>query len=197
MWYLVANAVSFQAMWFIAVLFGDTWPLGAVFLLVLFNLFCLKIIYGKCFAWANELLTLALCLVVGFLVEVFNLRIGVWSDATADAVPPGWLLALWVAFATSLHGSLAFLQKRLGLAALAGLIFSPISYFAGAKLSPSYALADSTWSLVIIGMTWFLVMPFLMFIAEKLPPVKPLNTAGMDSDICVMDTKRTISQSDK
>ncbi|HEY7774066.1 MAG TPA: DUF2878 domain-containing protein [Marinagarivorans sp.] len=172
MWFLIANALGFQAMWLIAVIFGDSLTLVAVLLLVLINFFLLYIVYQARFSWRNEVLTIAVCLAIGFFVEWVNLQLGVWSTSVSHALPPLWLLAIWVAFATSLHGSLAFLQDRLVLAAFAGLIFSPLSYFAGAKLSPNYALADPYKSLVIVGVIWFFVMPLLAVLAAKISPLK-------------------------
>jgi uncharacterized membrane protein YhaH (DUF805 family) len=79
---------------------------------------------------------------------------------------PFWLWMLWVLFALTLNTSLAFLkQAPLILSALAGLVFGPLTYIAGAQLGA--ASFDKTWPHVImLGVTWMFALPALVRMAQ-------------------------------
>jgi hypothetical protein len=79
---------------------------------------------------------------------------------------PFWLWMLWVLFALTLNASLAFLkQAPLILSAMAGLVFGPLTYIAGAKLGAAFF--DNTLTHVaILGLTWMLAMPALVKMAQ-------------------------------
>jgi hypothetical protein len=79
---------------------------------------------------------------------------------------PFWLWMVWVMFALTLNSSLSFLQRKpLFLSALAGLLFGPLSYVAGAKLGA--AALDKTWEpIASIAGIWMLTLPMLVFISK-------------------------------
>jgi hypothetical protein len=85
---------------------------------------------------------------------------------------PFWLWQLWVLFAMTLNSSLAFLQtKPLWLSALAGLVFGPLTYYAGAQLGAAF-LDASFIHLAALALTWMIALPFLVYTAKQLftPP---------------------------
>lgn len=167
-WFLIFNAVLFQVIWFVAVLFGDSWFLLFLIPILVMHFFSLHYISHLPLVWKNEIFLLLICLGIGFFVESLKLLLGVWSPLIDDIFPPLWLLAIWLGFGMSLHGSLGFLQSSFRLSLLLGLLVAPASYFAGARLSPSYELA-SPYSLVIISGLWAFVMPLLAYTAKQLP----------------------------
>ena len=171
LWFLIVNAVIFQAIWFLAILFGDSLVLLVVPCLLALHFYCLLRIYGPQVYLRNELLLVALCLLIGFFVELIKLQLGVWSAVVLNNVPPFWLMAIWAGFGITLHSSLSFLQGKIVLPAVLGLLLAPASYFAGAKLSASHELAGFQ-SLFIIAALWFFVMPILAYIAKQLPVQK-------------------------
>ena len=171
LWFLIVNAVIFQAIWFLAILFGDSLVLLAVPFLLALHFYGLRRIYGPQAYLRNELFLVALCLLIGFFTELIKLQLGVWSAAVLNNMPPFWLMAIWAGFAITLHSSLSFLQGKVLVPALLGLLFAPASYFAGAKLSASHELAGLQ-SLFIIGGVWFFLMPLLAYIAKQLPVQK-------------------------
>jgi len=85
---------------------------------------------------------------------------------------PFWLWLLWVLFAMTLNASLAFLQaKPLWLSALAGLVFGPLTYYAGAQLGAA-SFNASLIHLAALAVTWMIALPFLVYLAKQLftPP---------------------------
>jgi hypothetical protein len=70
-----------------------------------------------------------------------------FSSAWTFPLAPAWMLALWVAFATTLNHSLRWLMSRPAAAALGGALGGPLAYLAGEKIgalslnTPAVALA--------------------------------------------------------
>lgn len=88
---------------------------------------------------------------------------------------PLWLVVLWLLFAGTLFHSLAFLTRRLWLAAVLGATAGPLSYLAGMRLGA----ATSEHEAWIIGLAmapaWALLLPGLAHLARE--PAKPGVTA--------------------
>ena len=75
---------------------------------------------------------------------------------------------LWVMFALTLNSSLAFLKEQsLIISAILGLIFGPLTYYAGAKLGAA-ELDASISHIVWLGIAWMLAMPFMVFAVQHL-----------------------------
>jgi hypothetical protein len=85
---------------------------------------------------------------------------------------PYWIIAMWVAFATTLNVSLNWLKGRPWLAASFGAVGGPMAYFAGAKLG-GVVLVEPVAALVAIGIGWAVIMPLLMAIASNLDGWRP------------------------
>jgi hypothetical protein len=75
-----------------------------------------------------------------------------FSDAWPSGFAPYWMLALWMAFATTLNHSLRWLMTRPLAAALAGAVGGPLAYFAGDKLG-ALSLAHPV-ALPLIALLW-------------------------------------------
>lgn len=74
-----------------------------------------------------------------------------------DGIAPHWMLALWIAFATTLLHSLNWLMKRPTWAAMFGAIGGPLAYYAGVKLGAMSITMDAA-SYIAIGAAWTLAM---------------------------------------
>jgi len=83
---------------------------------------------------------------------------------------PLWLVGLWMLFGTTMYHSLAWFQRHLWLAAIAGFIFAPLSYLAGSKLGVLQFSSDIGMYLILlyIALIWFFVTPFLLWLARTL-----------------------------
>ena len=90
-----------------------------------------------------------------------------YMGGTSPNWPPAWIIALWLAFATTFNVSLRWLQNRHGLAALLGLLGGPAAWYAGARLG-ALELPDPSVALMAIGFGWAVLMPFLLFLAHRL-----------------------------
>lgn len=88
-----------------------------------------------------------------------------WSLAFLS---PFWLWLLWVLFAMTLNTSLAFLQtKPLWLSASVGLVFGPLTYYAGAQLGAA-SFENSLTHICALALAWMVALPFLVYEAQQL-----------------------------
>jgi hypothetical protein len=76
------------------------------------------------------------------------------------------MVAMWMSFATTFNVSLRWLKRRLGLAALLGMIAGPLAYYGGAQLG-GVAFANPLASLLAVAGVWTLAMPLLLVIADR------------------------------
>lgn len=84
-----------------------------------------------------------------------------------EGAAPYWMVALWALFATTLNGSLRWLQTRLWAAALLGGIGGPLAYYAGARLGALELLQPAT-LLAVLALAWALATPLLLVAARRL-----------------------------
>jgi hypothetical protein len=132
---IIANFALFQGAWFAAILGGATGQeflgclpaLGAVILYLFLN----KRRFGR---------EVALLVGIGLLGAAFEtvLIAAGWIAYTGSAqdsiLPPIWIFALWLAFATLPHRSLQWLRGRPWLQGALGAVSGPLSYLAGVNL---------------------------------------------------------------
>ena len=95
-----------------------------------------------------------------------------WSLAFLS---PFWLWLLWVLFAMTLNTSLSFLQtKPLWCSALAGFVFGPLTYYAGAQLGAA-SFDSSLINISALALTWMMALPLLVDSAKHIfKPAKGL-----------------------
>lgn len=169
------NALGFQAGWWacIASVRHDAELQALVFC------FCLMGIH-LLFSKSRRLdMTLGLvALLLGILIDsglqYFSV-IGFYGWALGP-LSPFWLWALWVIFALTLNSSLAFLKNQsLITSALLGLVFGPITYYAGAQLGAA-DLDASLSHLFLLAVIWMLAMPFLVITTRQLSLTTKDNT---------------------
>jgi hypothetical protein len=75
-----------------------------------------------------------------------------------------WILALWLAFASTLNLSLAWMQGRYLIAMLFGASGGPLAYF-GAQNIGAVTLPSST-SYIALSVGWAVITPVLLYIAK-------------------------------
>ena len=93
---------------------------------------------------------------------------GQWHPMLA----PYWMVALWVAFATTLNVSLSWLKGRLLLALAFGAVGGPLAYFAGAKLG-GVTFHEPALALTALAFGWATITPTLVLIATQLDGWRP------------------------
>ncbi len=89
-----------------------------------------------------------------------------YAGAELSWLPPLWIIALWLAFATTFNVSLRWLQPRPLLAALLGLAGGPLAWYAGARLG-ALELPDPLLALTALGAGWAALMPLLLWLASR------------------------------
>lgn len=159
--------LAYQATWFVAVIgagHGLWWP--GVAAAALFAAWRLAVSPQR----ALELRLVLAALALGLLLETLWVRSGLleyragwpWLDA------PGWILALWLAFALTVLPLLGYLQRHLGLAALFGAIGGPLAYWGAARGWGVARFPDPAWhGLLALGAGWALAMPLLAWLARR------------------------------
>lgn len=91
-----------------------------------------------------------------------------WPSAQ---LAPAWIVALWLAFGTTLATTARLLRQRaLPKAAVFGAIFGPLSYAAGARLGALDITAPGWIAFGAIAGAWALSFPSLMALQQWLGP---------------------------
>jgi len=146
------NALWFQSIWFCTVLGRDS------LLPLTLSLLALHLLLAR--DTYRELLQLTSVAFVGIAVDAGLSAGGVFLFQ--DGVPvPLWLCCLWLAFATTLPRSLAWLGRRPMLTALAGAIVLPLNYWAGQRLGAVQFGYSLPVTLVTMGLIWAVALPAL------------------------------------
>lgn len=162
------SLIGYQAVWFAAVIgagHGLAWPgVLAMLLYVLVQLACAR-------NWRTDLSLMGVALVFGVLLDGALIRSGLASYAAGwpdPALAPAWILALWVTFALTFSQSLRYLQNRLWLAALLGLVGGPLAYLGAARGWQVVTFAEPSWrGLLILAIGWALATPALAWLARR------------------------------
>lgn len=161
------NALGFQAGWW-ACIAGVGRGLEVEALVFCLGLMSLHVYFSKYPLLEVKIGLVALLL--GILVDsgLQYFSVMVFYGWALGPLSPFWLWTLWVMFALTLNSSLAFLKNQsLILSACLGLIFGPMTYYAGAKLGAA-DLDGSISHIVGLGVAWMLAMPFMVFSAQQL-----------------------------
>ena len=82
-----------------------------------------------------------------------------------NSLVPVWILALWLAFASTLNVSLAWMHDRYLIAMLFGLAGGPLAYFAAEKLGA--VTVSSTNAYIALAIGWGVITPLLVRIAKR------------------------------
>lgn len=97
---------------------------------------------------------------------------GQWHPLLA----PYWMVALWVAFATTLNVSMNWLKGRRLLAFVFGAVGGPLAYLAGSKLG-GVTFHDPVMALTALALGWAIITPVLVQTAQRLND-RPSNGRG-------------------
>ena len=153
------NALWFQSVWFCAVLGRDTLLPVAIFL-ILIHLSLAR-------DTRIELFNLSRLAAVGIAVDAILSTTGIFAFPGGVLVPL-WLCCLWMAFATTLTRSLAYLGSRPLLCALAGAVVFPLNYWAGQRLGGVDFPHSLPLTLGIMALIWGVMLPLMYRLAAKL-----------------------------
>lgn len=127
----IISVLLMQAVWFTCVLGGTLWGWASL------------LVFLGCYLWLFGLSSRdALCIgsiaIIGFAVDcaISFMELMIYPDKNVFSfIPlPGWMAALWIAFATLFQHGLQWLRHRPLLAAAIGSIAGPLTYYAGSLL---------------------------------------------------------------
>lgn len=93
---------------------------------------------------------------------------GQWHPLLA----PYWMVALWVAFATTLNVSLRWLKGRPLLGLALGAVGGPLAYLAGAQLG-GVTFHEPVLALTALAFGWAIITPTLVLSATQLDGWRP------------------------
>ena len=162
------SVISYQAVWFAAVIgasHGMAWP--GVLGMLLYLLMQLLIARN----WRTDISLMIVAMLFGIVLDGTLIRSGLASYAagwSSLAIAPAWILAMWGTFALTFSQSLRYLQTRLGMAALLGLIGGPLAYFGAARGWQVVTFADPSWrALLVLAIGWALAIPALAWLAGR------------------------------
>lgn len=169
--YAITQFLAFDAAWFAAVAGGAAgWPWTGSLPAVL--VVALHLIVSRRKAWPEAKLVLAIT-IFGVLLETGLMAAGVIRFAGAapgQILPPVWIWALWVGFATLPNASLGWMRGRWLLQAIFGLVFGPLAYWTGSKMGAASFPGSTGGALLAIGLVWALAFPTIMLLAERIAP---------------------------
>jgi hypothetical protein len=163
---MLVNFIAFQIGWFACVLGGAYgWPmLGVAVAAVIIALHLHRAAWPR-----QEAILIVLSGLLGFAADSLLTGLGLLKFPSGQFHPqfaPYWMVAMWMSFATTFNVSLRWLKRRLGLAALLGMIAGPLAYYGGAQLG-GVAFANPLASLLAVAGVWTPAMPLLLVIADR------------------------------
>jgi hypothetical protein len=164
---LLVNFIGFQVGWFACVLgaANDKELLGMIIALGVIIFHAVTQDDSR-----KELKLVLVAVVIGLFWETWVLNLDILRyPSHPDALfwPPSWLIMMWALFATTINLSMGWLKSRWALAVLMGAVFGPLAFIGGEKLG-AVVFLDSTLSIITLSVGWGLLMPLLLWTAERI-----------------------------
>ena len=164
---LLVNFIGFQVGWFACVLgaANDKELLGMIVALgvIIYHI----VTQGDSF---KELKLVLIALAIGLIWETWVLNLDILRyPSHPDALfwAPSWLIMMWALFATTINLSMAWLKGRWVLSVFMGAVFGPLAFIGGERLG-AVVFLDSTLSIITLSVGWGLLMPLLLWTAERI-----------------------------
>jgi hypothetical protein len=160
---IIFNFISFQVLWWACVLSARPGlSLLVLILVVLFTAVHLQWVES----W-QQALPLLITAAAGSLFDQVGYHMG-WISfnhhQSWTSHIPLWMIALWLAFASTLNVSMRWLQCKPLLAAVLGAIFGPLAYLGAAQLGA--VNLPSPYSLAWVALEWAIAMPLLLWVRD-------------------------------
>ena len=165
----IINFIGFQIGWFtcaFSAAYERQWiAIGVVVFMLFMHLFFSK-------RRTQDFYFILTVTLIGGVIETMAGLLGIcrFNGSFYDNwIVPLWFLALWALFASTLHYSLSWLNRRYLLAAFLGAIAGPLSYFGGEKIGAIDIIGNITLSLSWLIIIWGFGMPFFMWLGRQKP----------------------------
>ena len=149
------NALWFQSAWFLCVLGREA--------LLPITLGMIALHFLLVASASQELRRLAPIAAVGIGVDALLSASGLFDFG--PVLLPLWLMALWIAFATTLTRALAVFGRKPWIAAAIGSVGVPFNYAVGAKMGAVVLPMDPVVTALVLVSVWAVLLPVLYRIA--------------------------------
>jgi len=119
----------------------------------------------------RELMLILAVGLIGLALETLQLSLRVFEFESASPgswLPPLWIAALWLQFATLLSSSLHWMLGRPVMAFFAGFAGGPLAFLAGERLGAVAIGEPRLASLAILALVWGLALPTLFVLTGVL-----------------------------
>lgn len=162
---LIINFLLFQIAWFACVIGagqGMPWLGAAVTAVVL----ACHFYHAKQFT--SEALLMLTALTIGATFDQAMLSLGYINyinNGWDAAFVPIWILALWLAFASTLNVSLRWMRTKYLIAVAFGAIGGPLAYLGAEKLGA--VILHGAQSYIPLSLGWAIITPLLLIISTR------------------------------
>ena len=160
----VANFAWFQGIWWLVILYQNSAVIPVLALIGLWLWVSPKRI--------SDIKLMSAVFLLGTVVDALLTFTGLFifnqSEVLVSFWPiPIWLSLLWAAFAGTVYHSLTAFNDRMVIASIAGAIFAPLSYIAGAKFGAVELGASMTLSYIYIALVWSVIFPLCFYLSNR------------------------------
>ncbi len=154
---IVMNALAFQVVWFICVQGHSLSGLLVANLLLVAHVIFIR-------PKANEIGSMVQLVAFGVVFDSLLMSSGaVTYHGHYGNLIPGWLIALWLAFSTTLNHSMKWIFKTGWLPVVTGFFLIPFSYWIGIYISGSKILVQPALFLAAEGSVWALILTWIRY----------------------------------
>ena len=160
----VANFAWFQGIWWLVILYQNSAVIPVLALIGLWLWVSPKRI--------SDIKLMSAVFLLGTVIDALLTLTGLFifnqSEVLVSFWPiPIWLSLLWAAFAGTVYHSLTAFNDRMVIASIAGAIFAPLSYIAGAKFGAVELGASMTLSYIYIALVWSVIFPLCFYLSNR------------------------------
>lgn len=117
----------------------------------------------------TELMLITVALLIGacFDQTLLSMKwVGYQQHGWSTSLVPVWILALWVAFASTLNVSLAWMQERYMISILFGAAGGPLAYLGAENIGAVSLHGNASYIALAVG--WAVITPLLLHFAKQL-----------------------------
>ncbi len=149
MTHIIANAIKFQIGWVLVVLYGNTMAMICALVALL--------IYRRWFySGIQDLFLIGFTVALGFVGDTLMGYFGLLAYPSGLAVPPFWMVTLWLLFSMTLPWSLRPLIRRRLIFILFCIIGGPLSYVVGVRLTDVEFGLNPEHAILILAAIWII-----------------------------------------
>jgi hypothetical protein len=155
---LLINAMAFNVVWFGCVLIGNAFiPVVLIWLVLHLRDSTSRTAEVSFVLWVT---------LIGSVIDSALIYFGVFVFQSDSLFIPLWLMAIWLSFALTINGCLAFLRTSKGLQLVAGMVMAPLSYIAGLSFGAVEFGYSTAVTFVILSGLWSILLPFVYYLNQ-------------------------------